>query len=138
MNELNVKTLIYKKQTPLVMQEWTLLDCWWSAVDRSSLSSACRTQCLTWGFLKRAYFSMRSVNISLLWLSRVQFNRFSTKFSWSSKIRSMKRRIGRDERDNTRLAVFPLLMCRCGVNSAGVFCLLGGAVTIKSQLFFFI
>lgn len=44
--------------------------------------------CLTWGFLNRAYFSMRSVNIRRFWLSLVQFSRFSTRFSWSSKIRS--------------------------------------------------
>lgn len=43
---------------------------------------------LTCGFLKSAYFSIRSTNISLFWLSLVQFRRFSTKFSWSSKIRS--------------------------------------------------
>lgn len=34
---------------------------------------------------------MRSMNMSLLWLSRVQFSRFSTRFSWSSKIRSEKK-----------------------------------------------
>lgn len=43
---------------------------------------------LTCGFLKSAYFSIRSTNISLFWLSLVQFRRFSTKFSWSSKILS--------------------------------------------------
>lgn len=34
---------------------------------------------------------MRSMNMSLLWLSRVQFSRFSTRFSWSSKMRSEKK-----------------------------------------------
>lgn len=63
---------------------------------------------VTWGFLKRAYFSMRSMNISLLWLSRVQFKRFSTKFSWSSKIRSESgRREKREEwNEDGRYAVF--------------------------------
>ncbi|TNN48017.1 hypothetical protein EYF80_041789 [Liparis tanakae] len=33
---------------------------------------------LTCGFLNRAYFSVRSLNIRRFWLSRVQFSRFST------------------------------------------------------------
>ncbi len=48
---------------------------------------------ITWGFLKSAYFSMRSMNISLLVLSLVQFNKFSTRFSWSSKILSGKTKL---------------------------------------------
>lgn len=42
----------------------------------------------TCGFLKSAYFSIRSMNMSLFWLSLVQLSKFSTRFSWSSKILS--------------------------------------------------
>lgn len=42
----------------------------------------------TCGFLKSAYFSIRSINMSLFWLSLVQLSKFSTRFSWSSNILS--------------------------------------------------
>ncbi len=66
---------------------------------------------ITWGFLKSAYFSMRSTNISLLVLSLVQFNKFSTRFSWSSKILSGK----------TKCNQYEVYVCYSKINEENIF-----------------
>lgn len=85
---LQALQLLYPNQVAayiFILSTWQLQAKRWHTFKDPEL---CKLLSLTCGFLKSAYFSIRSINISLFWLSLVQLRRFSTRFSWSSKILS--------------------------------------------------